>query len=50
MGNPPAPAGYTWPLSLLYLVWLVAVVILYFPSRWMAGLKARSDNHWLRYL
>ena len=29
MGNPPAPEGYTWSLGLLYLVWAVAIVILY---------------------
>jgi len=50
MGNPPAPAGYTWTLSLLYLVWAVAVVLLYFPSRWYADLKAKRSDWWLKYL
>jgi predicted acyltransferase len=51
MANPPVPDGYTWSLGLLYLVWAIAVVMLYFPSRWYAGLKARrSDLRWLRYL
>ncbi len=50
MGNPPAPDGYTWSLGLLYLVWAVAIVILYVPSRWYSGLKARRSDWWLKYL
>lgn len=33
MGNPPAPDGYAWPLWLLYLVWAVAVALLYVAVR-----------------
>jgi len=50
MGNPPAPEGYTWSLPLLYLVWVVAIVLLYFASRWYAGLKASKKDWWLSYL
>lgn len=50
MGSPPAPAGYTWSLGLLYLVWAVAVVLLYFPCRWFAEVKARRRHPWLGYL
>ena len=50
MGNPPAPQGYTWSLGLLYLVWWVAIVILYLACRWFAGLKARRRDAWLRYV
>jgi uncharacterized membrane protein len=50
MANPPAPDGYTWSLGLLYLVWAIAVVMLYFPSRWYAALKARRSDWWLKYL
>lgn len=50
MGNPPPPDGYTWTLALLYLVWAVAVLLLYFPSRWYADLKARRRDWWLKYL
>jgi len=50
MGNPPAPEGYTWSLALLYLVWAIAVVLLYFASRWYSGLKARRSDWWLKYL
>ncbi len=50
MGNPPAPDGYTWSLGLLYAVWALAVVVLYFPCRWFAELKARRTDRWLSYL
>jgi hypothetical protein len=36
MGNPEAPDGYVWSLGLLYVVWGIAVVILYFLCRWFA--------------
>jgi len=50
MGNPPPPDGYIWNLSLLYLVWAVAIVILYFACRWFADLKTRRKDWWLSYL
>lgn len=50
MGNPPAPSGYTWSLPLLYAVFAFAIVTLYFPCRWFAELKRRSDSRWLRFL
>ena len=39
-----------WGLPLLYLVFLVAVVLLYFPCRWFAGVKSRRQQRWLRYI
>lgn len=51
MANPPAPEGYSWSLGLLYLVWAAAIVLLYFPCRWYASLKARrTDWRWLKYI
>ena len=50
MGNPEAPAGYEWSLPLLYLVWGIAILLLYFACRWFAELKARRDDWWLKYL
>ena len=50
MGNPPPPDGYTWSLGLLYLVWALAIVILYVVCRWFAELKARRTDAWLRFL
>jgi uncharacterized membrane protein len=50
MGNPEPPEGYVWSLPLLYLVWAIAIVMLYFACRWFAGFKARRDDWWLKYL
>jgi uncharacterized membrane protein len=50
MGNPPAPPGYAWGLPTLYATWAVAVLLLYFPCRWFADLKARRRDWWLSYL
>jgi uncharacterized membrane protein len=50
MGNPEAPDGYTWTLPLLYLVWAIAVVILYFACRWFADVKSRRTDWWLKYI
>jgi hypothetical protein len=49
MGNPPAPNGYAWSLPLLYLVWAVAILILWFPCRWFAGIKMKRKDWWLSY-
>jgi uncharacterized membrane protein len=50
MTPPPPPSGYTWSLGLLYAVWIAAIVLLYFPCKWFAELKAHSTNKWLSYL
>jgi uncharacterized membrane protein len=50
MGNPEPPEGYVWSLPLLYLVWALAIVLLYFACRWFAALKARRSDWWLQYL
>ena len=50
MGAPRPPDGYVWSLGLLYAVWAVVIVLLYFPCRWFAHLKARRNDWWLRYL
>jgi uncharacterized membrane protein len=47
---PPAPDGYTWNLGLLYLVFVIIVVLLYFPCRWFAAFKQRRRDAWLSYL
>lgn len=49
--NPgPVPAGYTWSLPLLYLVWALVIVALYYPCAWYGALKRRSKNVLLSYL
>jgi uncharacterized membrane protein len=50
MGNPPPPDGYVWGLGTLYLVWALAIVLLYFACRWFAELKSKRTEWWLRYL
>jgi uncharacterized membrane protein len=50
MGNPPPPEGYTWGLGLLYLVWLIALVLLYPACRRFADLKASRKVWWVSYL
>lgn len=50
MGNPPPPEGYIWSLPLLYLIWGISIVLLYFPCRWFAGVKATRSESWLKYL
>ena len=50
MGSPRPPAGYTWSLGLLYVIWFLVVVILYFACRWYADLKARRKSPWMAYL
>jgi uncharacterized membrane protein len=50
MGNPEPPEGYVWSLPLLYLIWAIAIALLYFACRWFAALKARRTDWWLQYL
>jgi len=50
MGNPEPPDGYTWSLPLLYLVWAIALVLLYFACRWFAQVKSRRSDWYLKYL
>ncbi|MGA7686776.1 MAG: hypothetical protein WCC32_08415 [Terriglobales bacterium] len=50
MGNPEPPEGYIWSLPLLYLIWAITILLLYFPCRWFAEIKATRNNPWLKYL
>ncbi len=50
MGNPEPPEGYVWSLPLLYLIWAIAILLLYPACRWFAALKARKSDWWLQYL
>jgi len=33
-----------------YLVWAIAVVMLYGACRWYAGLKARRSDWWMKFV
>ncbi len=55
MGNPPPPEGYRWSLPLVYLVWGIAIVLLYFACQWFAAFKRTSamqkkNDWWLKYV
>ena len=44
------PQTQRWSLLLLYLVFLMAVALLYPACRWYAGLKSRRRDGWLKYI
>ncbi|TNE62054.1 MAG: DUF1624 domain-containing protein [Alphaproteobacteria bacterium] len=44
------PQGYGFNLWVVYGVWVATIVILYPPSKWFAGVKARRKDWWLSYL
>ena len=45
------PAGYGHGLPFIYVMWILAVAILYLPSRWFMEFRSRHrDWTWLSYL
>ena len=49
--NPgPQQPGYRWSLGLLYLVWVIAIALLYGACRWFDRFKSRRRDWWLRYV
>src|ERR1700674_917699 len=48
MFGAPDNSGYDLPF--VYLMWITAVVILYFPCRWYEGVKQRRKDWWLSYI
>jgi uncharacterized membrane protein len=45
-----APDNWGYNLPFVYLMWITAVVILYFPCRWYEGVKQRRKDWWLSYI
>ena len=43
------PTWFGVSLPGVYLAWATVVVLMYFPCRWYAQLKARRSDWWLRY-
>ena len=43
------PVWYGVSLSGVYVAWAIVVVLMYFPCRWYAGVKARRNDWWIRY-
>lgn len=53
--NPPdalmnAPMGAGFPLPVVYVCWMIALLLLVPLCRWYAGIKRERRNSWLRYL
>ena len=47
----PPPAGYSHGLPFVYLMWFIALLILYLPCKWYMAFKSRHrDRVWLSYL
>lgn len=44
------PPGYGYNLPFVYLMWIAALALLYFPCRWFAHLKQARHDWWLSYL
>jgi uncharacterized membrane protein len=48
---PQRPAGYGHGLPFIYAMWILAVALLYLPSRWFMEFRSRHrDWSWLSYL
>jgi uncharacterized membrane protein len=46
-----APPRFNLDLPYVYFWFLIVIIIMYFPCRWFAGIKARHKNStWLSYL
>lgn len=41
---------FGFDLTVVYAIWIAALLLLYLPCRWYARTKARSQNPWLSYL
>lgn len=44
------PHNYEPSLARLYFVWIVVVIICYFPCRWFSSYRQRTNRWWLSYL
>lgn len=44
------PPDHRWSLGLLYLVWAVAIVMLYFVCSWYARRKRTNPARWMAYI
>ncbi len=48
--NSPEGLSYGSELIPTYIAWILAIIALYYPSRWFAKLKTRRKDWWLSYL
>jgi len=42
--------GWGFELPVVYLVWVIAILLLYYPSRWFMYVKQNNRQWWLSYL
>lgn len=42
--------GWGYELPVVYLVWVTAVLVLYFPCRWFMLVKQNNKQWWLSYI
>jgi len=47
-----SPQNYSYGSELIpvYVAWILVVLVLYYPSKWFAQLKAKRKDWWLSYL
>lgn len=45
-----SPPGFGFNLGGVYLIWLLVIIILYFPCRWFGRYKKTHNQWWLSYL
>ncbi|MBL0708694.1 MAG: DUF1624 domain-containing protein [Sulfurimonas sp.] len=50
LGHSPEGFSYASQLAPTYIAWVLALVLLYYPSRWFADLKKKRKDWWLSYL
>ena len=44
------PAAYEPSLIRTYLLWMLLIILLYFPCKWYGNYKANSKAWWVSYL
>lgn len=47
---PEQPDGYQWSLAFLYMVWVVAIALLYPACRWYSRMKFERPKWWMKYI
>ncbi|MEO1456280.1 MAG: heparan-alpha-glucosaminide N-acetyltransferase domain-containing protein [Pseudomonadota bacterium] len=50
LGPPPLHSTPEWGLGATWAIWIAALAVLFWPTRWFARLKARSRGAWTSYL
>jgi uncharacterized membrane protein len=46
LGPPPLHSTPGWPLGAVWMVWVLAMIALYPPTRWFASLKVQRRSWW----